>query len=51
MGDFNTDLKVRGFGFNKFDQFSYLFNLTNLKTETCFTKSHRSLIFSKNGRN
>ena len=45
MGVFNIDLKIRGFGFNKLDQFCDLFNLTNLiKTETCFTKSHKSLI-------
>ena len=45
MRDFNIDLKIKGFGFNKLDQFCDLFNLTNLiKTETCFTKSHKSLI-------
>ena len=39
MGGFNIDLKIKGFGFNKLDQFCALFNLTNLmKTETCFTK-------------
>ena len=45
MGDFNIDLKIKGLGFNKLDQFCELFNLTNLiKTETCFTMSHKSLI-------
>ena len=45
MGNFNIDLKIKGFGFNKLDEFCDLFNLTNLiKTETCFTKSHNSLI-------
>ena len=45
MGDFNSDLKNKSFGFNKLDQFRDLFNLTNLiKTETCFTKSHKSLV-------
>ena len=45
MGDFNIDLKIKGFGFNKLDEFCDLFNRTNLiKTETCFTKSHNSLI-------
>ena len=45
MGDFNIDLKIKGFGFNKIDEFCDLFNLTNwIKTETCFTKSHKSLI-------
>ena len=45
MGDFDIDLKIKGFGFNKLDEFCDLFNLTNLiKIETCFTKSHKSLI-------
>ena len=45
MGDFNIDLKIKGFGFNKRDKLCDLFNLTNLiRTETCFTKSHKSLI-------
>ena len=40
MGNFNIDLKVKGFSFNKLDEFCDLFNLTNLiKTKTCFTKS------------
>ena len=45
MGDFNIDLKIKSFGFNKLDQFCDLFNLTKLiKTETCFAKSHKSFI-------
>ena len=45
MGNFNIDLKMKGLGFNKLNQFCDLFNLKNLiKTETCFTKSHQSLI-------
>ena len=45
MGDLNIDLEIKGFGFNKLDQFCDLFNLTKLiKTETCFSKSHKSLI-------
>ena len=45
MRDFNIDLKIKGFGFNKLDELCNLFNLTNLiKTETCFTKSHESFI-------
>ena len=45
MGDFNMDLKINGFGCNKLDECCDLFNLANLiKTETCFTKSHKSLI-------
>ena len=59
MGDFNINLKITGFGFNKPDQFCDFFNLTNLiKTKTCFTKSHKylidfflTLIFSRNPRN
>ena len=40
MGDFNIDLKIKGFGFSKLDEFCDMFNLTNLiKIETCFTKS------------
>ena len=31
MGDFNIDLKIIGFGFNKLDEFCHLCNLTNLK--------------------
>ena len=45
MEDFNTDLKTKGIGFNKFHEFCDLFNLTNsIKSETSFTKSHKSLI-------
>ena len=45
MGDFNVDLKIKGFGFSKLDEFCDLFNLTNfIKTETCFTKFYKSLI-------
>ena len=45
MGDFNIDQKIKVIGFNKLDEFCDLFNLTNLiKTETCFTKSHKSHI-------
>ena len=45
MGDFNLDLKIKGVDFNKLYQFCDLFNITNLiKTKTCFTKSHKSLI-------
>ena len=29
MGDVNIDLKIKGFDFNKLDQFCDLFNLTN----------------------
>ena len=37
--------KLKVFGFNKLDQFCNFFNLTILmKTETCFTRPHKSLI-------
>ena len=45
MGDFNIDTKSKGLGYDKLDEFYDLFNLTNLiKSETCFTKNHKSLI-------
>ena len=43
--DFNIDLKIKGFGFNKLDEFCDLSDLPNfIKPENCFTKSHKSLI-------
>ena len=45
MGDFNIGMKSKSFGYDKLDEFCDLFNLTNLiKSETCFTKSRKSLI-------
>ena len=45
MGDFNLDMKSKSLGYDKLDEFCDLFNLTNLiKSETCFTKNHKSLI-------
>ena len=45
MGDFNIDMKSKCFTYNKLDGFCDLLNLTNLiKSETCFTKNHKSLI-------
>ena len=45
MGHFNIDQQIKVFVFNKLDEFYNLFNLANLiKTETCFTKSRKSLI-------
>ena len=42
MGDFNIDVKSKGLGYNKLDEFCDLFNLRNLiKSETCFTKNHK----------
>ena len=45
MEDFNIDLQIKGIGFNKFDEICDLFDITHLiKSETCFTKSHKFLI-------
>ena len=45
MGDFNIDMKSKCFTYNKLDEFCDLLNLTKLiKSETCFTKNHKSLI-------
>ena len=45
MGDFKIDLKSKSLGYDKLDEFYDLFNLSNLiKSETCFTKNHKSLI-------
>ena len=38
-------MKSKRLGYDKLDEFCDLFNLTNLiKSETCFTKNHKSLI-------
>ena len=43
MGDFNIDLKC--IGSNNLSEFCDLFHLTNiLKSDTCFTKTHTSLV-------
>ena len=45
MGDFKIDLKSKGIGLNKTDEFCDLFNVTNLiVSETCFTNSYKCLI-------
>ena len=45
MGDFNIDMKSKSLGYDKFDEFCVVFNLIHLiKSETCFTKNHKSLI-------
>ena len=45
MGDFNIDMKSKSLVYDKLDEFCNLFDLTNLiKSETCFTKNHESLI-------
>ena len=44
MGDFDIDKKSKSLGYDKLDEFCDLLNLTNLiKSETCFTKNHKSL--------
>ena len=54
MGDFNIDIRTKGREYEKFEDFCSLFNLSNLiKTETCFSKNHKSTIdlFSTNKAN
>ena len=41
MADFNIDLKFKGIGFNKLDEFC---DLLVSSQHTCFTKSQKSLI-------
>ena len=44
MGDFNIDVRLRGNGYRKLEEFCDMFNLTNLiDTETCATNSHKSI--------
>ena len=46
MGDFNIDFKNKEAGFDKLSEMCDNFNLTNLiKSETCCTKNHKSLIY------
>ena len=45
MGDFNIDFKNKEAGFDKLSEMCDTFNLTNfIKSETCFTKNHKSII-------
>ena len=45
MGDFNIDIKCKGVGSNNLCNFSDLFYLRNIvKSDTCFTKAHTSLV-------
>ena len=45
IGDFNIDIGTKGREYEKFEDFCSLFNLSNLiKTETCFSKNHKSTI-------
>ena len=46
MRDSNIDIKCKGVGSNNLSDFCYLFHLTNIaKSNTCFTKTHASLIY------
>ena len=54
MGDFYIDIKTKDREDEKFKDFFSLFNLSNLKkSETCFSKSHKSTIdlFTTNKQN
>ena len=45
MGDFSTDIKPKGNGYRKLEEFFDMFNLKNLvDTETCVTNSHKSTV-------
>ena len=45
MRDFNIDIKCKGVDLNNLSDFCDLFHLTNIvKSDTCFTKTHASLI-------
>ena len=45
MGDSNIDIKNKGLGYGKLDNFCDLFNLTNLiHSETCLMKNQKSTI-------
>ena len=45
MGDFNIDVKRKGNGYRKLQEFCDMFNLTNLvDTESCVKNSHKSTI-------
>ena len=45
IGDFNTDIKCKGVGSNNVSDFCDLFHLINIvKSGTCFTKTHTSLV-------
>ena len=46
IGDFNANFKNKGAGFDKLSEMCDTFDLTNLiKSETCYTKNHKSLIY------
>ena len=45
MGDFNIDIKCKGVGSNNLSDFCDLFHLNDIvKSDTCFSKTHTSLI-------
>ena len=42
MGDFNINVKLKGNGYQKLEEFCDMFNFTNLvDTETCVTNFHK----------
>ena len=45
MGDFNIDVKKKGTGYKKLDEFCITFGLKNIvNRETCFKGNHKSTI-------
>ena len=43
MGDFKIDIRTKGREYEKFENFCSIFNLSNvIKSETCFSKNHKS---------
>ena len=45
MGDFNIHINCKGVGSNNLSDFCDLFHLKNIvQSDTCFTKTHTSLI-------
>ena len=45
MGDFNTNVKFKGNGYRKLEEFCDMFYLTNLvDIDLCYTNSHKSTI-------
>ena len=45
MRDFSTDIKPKGNGYRKLEEFFDMFNLKNLvDAETCITISHKSTV-------
>ena len=46
MGDFNIDVKLKGNGYRKLEEFCDMFDLTNfVDTETSVISCHKSIIY------